>query len=172
MAKPKASDGRSSSSAEVVSLRSAVMRRAGAAEAAALSELAFRSKAYWGYDRGFLEACRPELTLTREFIRAVEVHLLEVQSRPLGFYSLVRWNSDIELGHFFVDPPHIGNGVGRALWRHAVGRARSLGFERLLVQSDPNAEGFYLRLGAERIGEVPSRVQPGRTLPLLLYPLD
>ncbi|NIQ29145.1 MAG: GNAT family N-acetyltransferase, partial [Acidobacteria bacterium] len=53
----------------------------------------------------------------------------------------------------------------------AVNRARSLGYERLLVQSDPNAEGFYLRLGAERIGEVPSRVQPGRLLPLLLFPL-
>ncbi len=146
-------------------------RRARAAEAAALSELAFRSKAYWGYDPDFLEACRSELTLTPEFISRAEVYLLELHGRPLGFYSLVRWNSDIELGHFFVDPEHIGNGVGRALWRHAVDRARSLGFERLLVQSDPNAEGFYLRLGAERIGEVPSRVQPGRSLPFLLYPL-
>ena len=33
-------------------------------EADALSALAFRSKAYWGYGAEFLEACRSELTLT------------------------------------------------------------------------------------------------------------
>lgn len=165
----KTPEGRSSADAGL--LRAAVTRRAGAAEAAALSELAFHSKAVWGYDPEFLEACRSELTLTPEFISRAEVYLLELHGRPLGFYSLVRWNSDIELGHFFVAAEHIGNGVGRALWQHAVDRARALGFERVLVQSDPNAEGFYLRLGAERIGEVPSQVQPGRSLPLLLYPL-
>ncbi len=169
MAKTRTPEGPASAGAGHGSLP--VTRRARASEAAALSELAFRSKAYWGYETDFLEACRPELTLTPEFIGRAEVHLLELHGRPLGFYSLVRWNSDIELGHFFVDAQHIGNGVGRALWQHAVGRARALGFERLLVQSDPNAEGFYLRLGAERIGEVPSRIQAGRSLPLLLYPL-
>jgi hypothetical protein len=44
-------------------------------------------------------------------------------------------------------------------------------YERLLIQSDPFAEGFYLRLGADRIGEVPSQALPGRVLPLLVYPL-
>lgn len=169
MAKPAASEGRPVRGRAW--LRRAVTRRARADEAATLSELAFRSKSHWGYDAVFIEACRSELTLTPEFLATAEVYLLEVRGRPLGFYSLVKWNSDIELGHFFVDPTHIGNGVGRELWRHAVDRARSLGYERLLVQSDPNAEGFYLRLGAERIGEVPSRVQPGRMLPLLLFPL-
>lgn len=171
MAKTRTSEGRSSAGAGDDPLRAAVTRRARAADAATLSELAFSSKSFWGYDPDFLEACRSELTLTPEFIGRAEVHLLELHGRTLGFYSLVRWNSDIELGHFFVDAEHIGNGVGRALWRHAVDRARALGFEHLLVQSDPNAEGFYLRLGAERIGEVPSQVQPGRSLPLLLFPL-
>ena len=35
-------------------------------EAAILSDLALRSKSYWGYDADFLEACRDELGLQAE----------------------------------------------------------------------------------------------------------
>jgi len=140
-------------------------------EAASLSELAFRSKANWGYDPEFLEACRRELTLTAEYVADGEVYVVEVDGRLAGFYSLVRWNSDLELSHFFVDPPAMGQGIGSRLWDDAVERAAALGFTRLLIQSDPNAEGFYSRLGAERIGEVPSQAEVGRMLPLLLFPL-
>jgi hypothetical protein len=38
------------------------------------------------------------------------------------------------------------------------------------VPSDPNAQGFYVKMGAQRVGEVPSR-PPGRTLPLLVLRL-
>lgn len=147
------------------------VRRARPDEAATLSALALRSKAYWGYEPNFLAACRPELTIRAETIEAGDVYLLEEGRRAVGFYSLARWKADIELSHFFVDPPYIGSGAGRALWEHAVERACALGFERLLIQSDPNAEGFYLRLGAHRIGDVPSSAREGRLLPLLLYSL-
>lgn len=146
-------------------------RRACAEEAGTLSALAFRSKAHWGYDRDFLEACRGELTLGPEFIDTAQVHLLEADGSVIGFYSLVNWKSEIELRHFFVDPLFIGQGGGCLLWEEAVARARALGGTRLLIESDPHAEGFYLKLGAERIGELPSQTRPGRMLPLLLFPL-
>jgi GNAT superfamily N-acetyltransferase len=140
-------------------------------EAGLLSELAFRSKAYWGYDAEFLEACRGELTLTADFIETNEVRLLDNGERAIGFYSLVPWKSDVELGHFFVDPEYVRRGLGLVLWNDAVPRAVVLGYRRLIIESDPNAEAFYTRLGAERIGEVPSRALTGRSLPLLSYPL-
>ena len=146
-------------------------RRARPDEAAALSGMALRSKAHWGYENEFLEACRQEMTLAPELIDSEHVYLIEAGGRPVGFYTLMKWKADIELGHLFVDPPAIGQGVGRALWEDAVERAAELGYSRLLIQSDPNAVGFYLRLGAERIGEVPSVAWPGRNLPLLVYPL-
>jgi hypothetical protein len=46
-------------------------------------------------------------------------------------------------------------------WRIAA----ELRFETLLIESDPNAEGFYLAMGATRIDE--RRSASGRTLPLL-----
>jgi len=36
-----------------------------------------------------------------------------------------------------------------------------------MIDADPNAEGFYLKMGAERVGESPSGSIPGRMLPLL-----
>jgi len=36
----------------------------------------------------------------------------------------------------------------------------------MIIQGDPNAEGFYRAMGAERIGEQESHSIPGRMLPL------
>jgi hypothetical protein len=44
--------------------------------------------------------------------------------------------------------------------------ARDSGFEALLIEADPQAESFYLRMGAVRIGDTVSSAT-GRTLPLL-----
>jgi GNAT superfamily N-acetyltransferase len=148
-----------------------VLRRARPDEAIPLTELAYRSKRHWGYDREFMEACRATLRVSARFIARADVYVAEVDGRVVGFCSLAPWHSDLELYHFFVDPPAMGNGVGRRLWNDAVRRATELGHSRLLIQSDPFAEGFYLKLGAERIGEVPSGAVPGRTLPLLVFPL-
>jgi hypothetical protein len=41
----------------------------------------------------------------------------------------------------------------------------------LIVVSDPHAEGFYLKLGARRIGSRVSDLEPGRQLPLLRFAL-
>jgi GNAT superfamily N-acetyltransferase len=71
----------------------------------------------------------------------------------------------------FVDPPAIGSGVGGALFAHLSALALDLGFHRLTIASDPNAEPFYLARGAVRIGAVPSGSVEGRVLPLLAVAL-
>jgi hypothetical protein len=45
--------------------------------------------------------------------------------------------------------------------------AAAAGFGELAIGAEPNAEGFCRRMGAERVGEIPSGSIPGRTLPLL-----
>ena len=67
----------------------------------------------------------------------------------------------------FVEPAVMGHGVGRALWTHALRRARVLRWPELLVEADPHALGFYEAMGATVVGERPSTVVPGRVLPLL-----
>lgn len=133
-----------------------------------LSDLALRSKALWGYDTGFLEACRAELTLTPDAVRADPVYVAEEGGRVLGLYRLEAVAGDeAELGLLYVEPDSAGRGLGTLLLEHAVESARALGCRRLLIQADPNAEPFYRARGAVRCGTRPSGSIPGRELPLL-----
>jgi len=68
----------------------------------------------------------------------------------------------------WVTPTAIGSGLGRMLWSHAVETARANGYTAFSIESDPNAEGFYLRHGAKRVGEIVSAAT-GRVLPLMSY---
>lgn len=146
---------------------SAPVRRARIDETEALSRLALRSKAHWGYDAAFMAKCRDELTVTRKHVEDGEVWVLDDDQGPRGIYRL---SIDGRVGVvelLFVRPDAIGTGAGRTLWKHMLAEATRRGTERISVDSDPDAEGFYLAMGCRRIGEAPSASIAGRTLPRL-----
>lgn len=143
------------------------IRPARAGEAAALSALALRSKAHWGYDAAFLDACRAELTLRDDELASRRTLVAEVDGGVAGFGTLEGEPPHGELGMLFVEPVAIGRGVGGALLAALVDRARGLGFTRLAIDADPFAEAFYLAHGAVRVGVVASGSVPGRVLPQL-----
>lgn len=145
------------------------IRRAEAAEASLLTELALRSKAHWGYDPEFIEDCRADLTITPAYVSANPVYVATEGQEIAGFYSLLGRGEDCELDFLYVEPGQIGSGCGRLLWRHAVEESRRLGFRRIFIQSDPFAETFYRAMGAKRVGECESAVRAGRLLPLMRF---
>jgi GNAT superfamily N-acetyltransferase len=153
------------------------LRPAKAEEGGSLSALALRSKAYWGYDPAFIQACRAELTVTPAAIAAGLCVVLVEEDTPLGFYVLDRGarRDEGELSLLFVEPAVIGRGIGRTLWQHAVAKARAQGLKRLKVLSDPFALGFYRAVGATLSGKVRSNVRAPdgseRCLPVLYYEL-
>lgn len=141
------------------------IRRAVPADAARLTQVAHAAKAHWGYAASLIALWADDLTLTPERIAAEPVFCVEEDGRIVGLHALAPDGGELE--HLWVDPPAMGRGLGAALFRHAVATSRALGAALLRIASDPQAEGFYLRMGAERIGEVPS-TPAGRTLPLLV----
>ncbi len=144
-----------------------IIRRAHAAEARGLSELALKSTAYWGYDEGFMAACRDELTLSADEVVRNPTYVSEVEGQVIGFYAIERVDQvRMELNFLFVDPAFIGRGYGRALIEHAKQIARDLGSSALVIQGDRNAQHFYRAAGAHQVGERASSSIPGRTLPL------
>jgi GNAT superfamily N-acetyltransferase len=149
------------------------IRPAALSEAEALTELALAGKRHWGYPESWLESWRGLLTITPDYLAANVVHCAEDETgRVVGFYALQRDGGDLRLEDLFLAPSVIGRGLGRQLFEHAVGSARALGATELLIESDPNAEGFYLRMGAERIGQRVSRLTgTERIVPLLRYAL-
>lgn len=148
-----------------------VIRPAHAAEAEALTELSLRSKALWGYDAAFLARCRSIMTVKGANIETRPHFVAEIEGCIAGFYGFEPESEGVGLDYMFVDPDLTGRGIGRSLWAHAVDTARGLGHQAMIVVSDPNAEGFYLKMGCRRIGTRPSDLEPGRQLPLLRYVL-
>jgi GNAT superfamily N-acetyltransferase len=141
------------------------IRRARPDEADALNALARRAKAHWGYDAGFMDRVSDAMTLSAEDIGAHEVWVLEdVPEHVVGFHRVIP-GDPAELEDMWVDPPAMGAGLGRRLFEHAVAIARSGGAAALELDADPNAIGFYERMGMERIGETASTLIPGRALP-------
>jgi N-acetylglutamate synthase-like GNAT family acetyltransferase len=143
-----------------------VIRRAHPSEADALTDLAIRSKAHWGYGEEFMAAAGAELIFHEADLERMFFIVVEREGAPVGFAALDLDASEPLLDALFVEPEWIGSGLGGALLAAACTVARKRGVEALEIVSDPNAEPFYRRHGAERIGERRSG-STGRTLPLL-----
>lgn len=151
------------------------IRRARPEEADRLTALAFAAKGHWGYPDHWLEAWRDDLTFTPAFVAAHPVYVaVDEEDAPVACYALLPsgGSGEVELEHFWVHPDAMGRGLGRRLFEHAAGVARSLGGDALLIDSDPYAEDFYRRMGAERVGEVRADMDgQRRELPRLRYAL-
>lgn len=136
-------------------------------ELAVLTDLCMRSKAVWGYNKEFMDACRAELTINLGDLNYTEIAVAEEGGKVIGIAQVEVKGTDADLLKLFVEPGLIGSGVGAALFRWAARRARELGADRLVIDSDPSAVPFYRRMGAQQIGNAPSGSIPGRTLPKL-----
>ncbi len=143
-------------------------------EALLLTDLAIRSKAAWGYETAMVDAFRDELTVDPDSVADWHIHVAERGDALAGFYALsVQPEGRAgEIEMMFVDPDRLRRGIGRALWRHMMKTAVSLGLRKIVIDADPYAESFYRAMGARRTGESPSGSIPGRMLPRLEMDLD
>ncbi|WP_425619064.1 GNAT family N-acetyltransferase [Anatilimnocola sp. NA78] len=140
------------------------------ADGQTLTELAREGKRHWGYPEPWLEAWRDTLAVTPEYIESNDVLCCEETGQTIGFIAFTRADSQPWLDHFWLRMSLIGTGRGAQLFRLAVRHLRGLGVERLMIESDPNAEGFYLHMGCRRVGSSVSRLTGmERVLPVLSY---
>ena len=149
------------------------IRHALTSEVEYLSELAFRSKASWGYSDRFMQACLEELTIDKCYIENNPTFMIEDARDIIGFYSLEHISaSEVELSFLFVEPDFIGKGYGRKLMMHAQEEARQLGYSKMIIQGDPNAERFYRSAGGSVVGTRKSTSIPDRELPIFSINLE
>jgi ribosomal protein S18 acetylase RimI-like enzyme len=146
------------------------IRRARPADAAVLTRIAHAAKRHWGYPEESIKLWKSDLTVTPELIRVQPVYCATRGVRTIGFYALSGADAAREIEHMWVAPRYLGCGVGRQLFAHLIKRLRGMKVARLRIVADPNAEGFYRRMGARRVGRVAS-TPAGRYLPLLILDL-
>ena len=144
--------------------------RAKPEDAEALTQIAHAAKRHWGYPERWIEAWRDILTMRPEFIAANVAYCAMEDHKVVGFYVLTTEPDGIHLDHLWILPAAMRHGLGRALFGHAVDQARGSGFDLIMIEADPNAEAFYQRMGAKRVGTSLSEVEgEKRELPLMEY---
>jgi GNAT superfamily N-acetyltransferase len=148
-----------------------VIRHAFPWDADWLSALARRAKGSWGYPQEWLDAWADELTLTSDYISTHRVFIAEQDGQAVGVCALEDHFDHWALEHVWVEPAHHGSGVGKLLVLEAVSVARSNRNDPITVKSDPNAAGFYEKLGAVKVDEVPAPApgSPDRMLPVFEF---
>ena len=109
--------------------------------------------------RNWIAHWKDDLTITPDFINRNETFVATIGEEIVGCCAIVLNDSRAELDHMWIKPEHMGVGVGRILLLHAKERAVNLRVSALELSADPNAEGFYQRMGATRIGEVRSEIE-------------
>ena len=134
-----------------------------------LSDLCFRSKAVWGYDGRFMEACRRELSFAPQDLERTHVAVAEEAGRILGVVQIRISAAEAELLKLFIEPEVMRKGTGRALFAWATDVSRRTGASRIVVEADPEAAPFYRKIGARDAGQAPSGSIPGRMLPRLVF---
>jgi GNAT superfamily N-acetyltransferase len=141
--------------------------------AGALTGISLAAKRHWNYPESWIEAWKPQLTITSEYVAASPTYAALEEGAPVGFYALVLWPAAAgelraQLDHLWLRPDWIGRGLGRTLFEHAVASARQLGCGHLFLEAEPNAEPFYRHMGARRTGERIGEIEgQARVLPLM-----
>ncbi|GAB6151902.1 GNAT family N-acetyltransferase [Desulfosporosinus burensis] len=156
-----------------------MIRPADAVDRDILTSISFAAKRYWKYPEEYIDVWKDELTITLDYINKNEVHLAMVEGKVVGFISIVEVKDDFQTGellirkgfwldHIFINPDFIGKRVGSKLISFAKESCRRKNITSLQILSDPYAKGFYDKVGAQFIEEVPSNIR-GRFVSLYKF---
>ena len=145
-----------------------IISRALPEHAKSLTAIAISAKSHWNYPEAWIQFWIPSLTISEEYTSQNETWIAILNEMPVGFYSLKNEGEDLYLDNLWILPEHMGKGIGKSLFEHALERSRTLGASILKIDADPNAQTFYERMGAKKISEAHSRIyNEERILPVM-----
>jgi len=156
-----------------------MLRPATADDVARLTDIAFLAKRTWSYPESFFEIWKDELTITETYIGKHHVICEIIDGRLAGFYSIVQSDGEVRIGelrvenghfldHMFIDPPDQGRGIGSGFFRSIDSFMETNDVEIIRIFVDPHARGFYEKMGAAFLCDIPSSI-PGRSIPVYDY---
>lgn len=152
-------------------MKKLTVRKAKPEYAKILSALAIRSKASWGYEKSWLEACKPELVISESQLENWAGYVVEIDNEIAGFWCR-EIKEDLSDGRLFVEPKFIKHGCGRMLWKALRNDLMKSGLKYITLLADPNAAPFYIKLGGKELRKEDSQIFPGRKLPVIRIPLQ
>ena len=144
----------------------AVLIRPGSVdEGARLKEIAIASKGFWGYEPERVREWADRGDFSPARLSELSLFVAEAEGRVIGWASLIPSGKTAWLEDLWIEPDWIAKGVGSRLFRHAAEHARRSGATTMELEAEPNALGFYDKMGARRLRD--STSEWGRTLSVM-----
>lgn len=132
-----------------------------------LTSITKKSKAYWGYSAEQIQKWDKNLTISQDYIRNNNTFKLTENDLILGYYSYLFENEKtVKLDNLFILPEHIGKGFGKQLLLDFLNKMKEEKIERIILDSEPNAESFYSKMGFVKIGEFETSIK-NRFMPIM-----
>ncbi|WP_026728302.1 GNAT family N-acetyltransferase [Flavobacterium denitrificans] len=132
-----------------------------------LTSITKKSKAYWGYSAEQIQKWDKSLTITQDYIRNNDTFKLIDNNLIIGYYSyFFKEGKTIKLDNLFILPEYIGKGFGKQLLLDFLNRMKDEKIEKIILDSEPNAESFYSKMGFVKIGEFETSIK-NRFMPIM-----
>jgi N-acetylglutamate synthase-like GNAT family acetyltransferase len=132
-----------------------------------LTTITKTSKAYWGYSAEQIQKWDKNLTISQDYIRNNNTFKLVDHDLIIGYYSyLFEDEKVVKLDNLFILPEYIGKGFGKHLLLDFLNRIKETEIEKITLDSEPNAEEFYSKMGFVKIGEFETSIK-NRFMPIM-----
>ena len=135
-----------------------------------MREITAAAKGVWGYDPERVRAWAAALDLSPERLADAHAFVAEIDGGPVGWAEILPPDAGVcVLEHLWVVPARMRHGAGSALFRHAAAHAAGLGAIAMEWEAEPNALGFYARVGGRPVRSTTS--EWGRELTVMAVSL-
>jgi GNAT superfamily N-acetyltransferase len=131
-----------------------------------LREIAIAAKSHWGYDLDRVKDWAAQGDFSPDGLRKKEIFVAEVEGRAVGWAALIPRGDVCWLDDLWIEPQWMGTGTGSRLFRRAAERAKELGTTRMEWEAEPNAIGFYERMGGRYLRDAEPSIW-ARILPVM-----
>jgi GNAT superfamily N-acetyltransferase len=144
-----------------------ILEKANSNDNEVLTAITKKSKAYWGYSDEQIKIWSELLTITPTDIETKLVYKLVIDAKTVGYYSFFYEDEHtIKLDNLFILPEYIGKGLGRILMDDFLILIKRTNVNKIILDSEPNAEMFYAKMGFVKVGEIETSIK-NRYLPIM-----
>lgn len=141
------------------------------ADSELLSETCKASKKIWGYSDELIQLWKSDLEISEAYILNNKVVKVYDGESFVGFFAIkFSENENPEIDHLWLKPENIRRNYGREIFKFMTNFLSSNNYKMVTLIAEPNAIGFYEKMGGINIGKFESKVS-GRFLDIYEYRL-
>lgn len=148
------------------------LKRADESEQEAINTLIIKSEMASMGNAGNPSAFVRQYSISQRALLTNDSYVLYEGQNLVGFFMLTRDGVEHELAYFYIEHTRLGKGYGKILWGFMEGVCVQNRIHKINFVCGKNVTGFYLKMGAKKIGETTSKAYVGVEIDCLQYELE